>query len=315
MTAVGAERISSMGPVSCGAPGGSPQACDRALRMLLTGGLMCAALGLAVGCTGGDGERDDPAPDAVARVRDAAQRTLGAGPSDIRLRVSSRTAAYSARGAIELAADRFFVRAVVARAPRTHFQRVIDVLGVQGEAYLVRGVSPAAIQDGKLVGVEVPDLDRALRSVCALDPHAPVGNLGGAASVQEALALAGVAVRLLRDGTTAARLIQDQAGGGASYGVKVDPSQASVAPSAEGSDEMIVVDPRRLARQLAPIHVDLDAEGLVRGLSLELRGFRPAVLAPGLMRQRRRERVAIQVELSDFGRTLGLRSPRCVAME
>jgi hypothetical protein len=287
---------------------------DRALR-LFTSTLLSAALGLQVGCTDEDDRRDDPAPDAVARVRDAAQRTLGAGPADLRLRVSSRSAAYSARGAIELATDRSFVRVAVARAPRTHYDRVMDVLALQGETYLVRGASPPAIQNGKLVGVAVPDILRALRSICALDPHGPVGNLGGAASVQEALALAGVAVRLLRDGTTKATPMRERAGGGATYRVEVDPGQARVAPSAEGSDETIVVAPRRLARQMAPLAVELGADGLVRSLALELRDFRPVVFAPGVRRQRRGERVAVQIALGDFGRAFSVETPRCIAME
>jgi len=293
----------------------APRTRDSALRLLIAGALLTAALGVVLGCNGGGDERDDPAPDTAARVREAAQRTLGAGPADLRLRVSSPTAAYSARGAIELATDRSLVRVVVARAPRTHYDRVMDVLALEGETYLVRGASPPAIQNGKLVGVEVPDILRALRSVCALDPHGPVGNPGGAASVQEALALAGVAVRLLRDGTTKATLMDERADGGATYRVKVDPGQASAAPSAAGSDETIVVAPRRLARQLAPLEVAVGADGLVRALALELRGFRPVVFAPGVRRQRRGERVAVHIALADFGRALSVHTPRCLAME
>ncbi len=97
--------------------------------------------------------------------------------------------------------------------------------------------------------------------------------------------------------------------------VEVDPGRASVAPSAEGSDETIVVRPRRLARQLTPLEVEVDADGLVRALALELRAFRPVVFTPGLRRPGRGERVAVHIALGDFGRALSVQTPRCIAME
>jgi hypothetical protein len=139
--------------------------------------------------------------------------------------------------------------------------------------------------------------------------------MGGAASVQEALALAGVAVRLLRDGATKVTLMHERPGGGATYRVEVDPGRASIAPSAGGSDETIVVAPRRLAWQLAPLEVEVGADGLIRALALELRGFRPVVFAAGLRRTGRGERVAVRIDLGDFGRALSVQSPHCIAME
>lgn len=224
------------------------------------------------------------------------------------------TAEFSARGGVELATDRFRVRASVKRAPITHLDRVLDVVGVGGETYLARSASPAEIQNGELVGT----VERWITGTpegCWFDPHAPVGSLGGAASVQEAMALAGVSVRLLRDGISTAALVRNHAGGGRTYRVVADPSKASLAPSARGSDEIRIVEPRRLARHLAPMRVRVDSGGLVRRLSLALRRFWPSKRGPGLVRERRRERVSIAIALGEFGRALGVRAPRCVAME
>lgn len=252
---------------------------------------------VAAGCGGGEAAEPDPGP--VAQVRDAALRTLGAGPAALTLSVSSPTAEYSARGAIELATDRFRVRARIGRAPITHFDRFLDVVGVGGETYRAR-VDPTFA--GTPRG-------------CWFDPHAPVGGLGGAASIQEAMALVGVTVRLLRDGIRTASLVRDDAGGGRTYRVVVDPRRASLAPSALGSDEIHIVAPRRLAAHLTPMRARLDARGLVRRLSFELRRWRPAGHGPGLVRERRRERVSVTIRLGDFGRRLAVRAPRCVAME
>jgi hypothetical protein len=260
----------------------------------------CALLAfLAVGCADGDPVERHPEPAPAAAVRDAALRTLGAGPADIGLSVSSPTAQYSGQGAIELATDRFRVQVTVTRAPLTHVDDPLDVAGVGGETYLLRPASFAAIGNAG----------------CWFDPHAPVGSLGGAASVQEAMALAGVAVRLLRDGITTATRLRDDARGGVIYRVLVDPRKASLAPSARGSDEILIVGPRRLARHLGPLRVRVGSGGLIQRISLELRRFRPPGLGPGLVRARRRERVSISFALSGFGRPLDVRSPRCVAME
>lgn len=267
-------------------------------RAAIAGGVVL--LVVAAGGCGGGAEREEPAPNAVAVVRDAALMTLGAGPANIGIRVSSTTAEYSVRGAMEVATDRFRVRARVARAPMTHFDPVVDVVGVGRETYEI--------------GRGEPGFDN-IGTSCWFDPHQPIGSLGGAASVQEAVALAGVAVRLLRDGIRTATLVEEHADGATTYRVEVEPSEASVAPSSRGGDEVIGVDPRRLARHLAPIRVGVGSEGLVRRLSLELRGFRPPSRGPGLVRERRRERVSIAVLLSDFGRELGVPAPPCVAME
>lgn len=255
--------------------------------------LVCLTIG---GC--GDGDPAEPDRGPVAQVRDAALRTLGAGPADIRLGVSSVTAEYSARGGIELATDRFHVRTSVTRAPTTHFDRVLDVVGVDGETYVAQARAITGGPDG-----------------CWFDPHAPVGSLGGAASIQEAMTLVGVTVRLLRDGIRRAAVVRDRAGGGRTYRVVVNPRKASLSPSAHGSDEIRIIAPERLARHLAPIRMRVDANGLIRRLTLELQRFRPAARGPGLVRERRRERVSITVDLGDFGRTLAVRAPRCVAME
>jgi hypothetical protein len=238
--------------------------------------------------------RAEPAP---AAVRAAARETLGAGPADIGIDVSSGTAAYTARGGIELAQDRFRVHVSVARAPLTHFTPYFDVAGIGGETYLV----------------QPPDIDPTGR--CWFDPHAPVGALGGAASLQEAVAVAGISVRLLRDGVRSAERVGHDAGGGTSYQVSVDPGKARLASHSYRGDELGIVGPRRLARHLGAMRVRVGRDGLVRRLSFELRRFRPARRGPGLVRERRRERVSIAIELSGYGRPLGVRAPRCIAME
>ena len=123
--------------------------------------------------------------------------------------------------------------------------------------------------------------DPANVSGCAFDPHQPVGNLGGAASLQETVSLAGISVRLLRDGIRAAQIIRG-ASGRTSYRVQVDPARASMSPSARGSDEVTVVNPRRLARHLGPMRVTLGSEGLVRRVAFELRNSGPGRRGPGV---------------------------------
>lgn len=275
---------------------------DQAMRIRDRGTIAGSALVLALvagGC-GDSAEREELAPDAAAVVRDAALMTLDAGPANIRIRVSSTTAEYSVRGAMEVATDRFRVRARVARAPMTHFDPVVDVVGVGRETYEI--------------GRGRPGFDN-IGSACWFDLHQPIGSLGGAASVQEAVALAGIVVRLLRDGIRMATLIEQHTDGATTYRVEVEPSVASVAPTARGGDETIAVGPRRLARHLAPIRVRVGSEGLLGRLSMKLQGFRPPSNGPGRMRERRRERVSISVSLSDFGRALRVPAPPCVAME
>lgn len=84
------------------------------------------------------------------------------------------------------------------------------------------------------IGRGEPGFDNIELTDCGFDPHAPIGSLGGAASVQEALALVGVAVRLLRDGTRRAELVGEHTGRGATYRVVTDPSAVSVAPRSRG---------------------------------------------------------------------------------
>jgi hypothetical protein len=264
----------------------------------LAGVLLAALVIAAAGCEDGS-EAETPLPTAAGAVRDAAARTLAAGPAAIRIRVSSATAAYSLRGAIELATETFRVRARITRAPRTHFARQVKIIGLDSETF--------QIVDRNL-GFE--DIGRA---GCAFDPHALIGILGGAASIQEAVALLGVATRLLRDAPRDATLLERRARS-ATYRVAVDPRAVSRRDSSRG-DEWIVVNPPRLARHLAPVRVRVGSDGLIRRLSLELRRFPPPSLGLGLAREHRRERVSISVSLSDFGRALEVKLPSCVAME
>jgi hypothetical protein len=267
-----------------------------------------AASGVVLGCLAAaapscasDADRKEPPSSPVAAVRDAAVRTLAAGPANIGIEVSSATTEYAVRGAIELATDRFRARARVERAPMALHDRDVELIGVDGETYEI--------------GRGAPGFDNITLTACGFDPHAPIGSLGGAASIQEAVALAGLAVRLLRDGTGTAELVGEHTDRGATYRVVADPGVVSVAPVVQRGDEVIVVDPPRLARHLAPMRVTVDSGGLVRRLSLELRRFPPPSHRPGLARQRRRERVSIAVTLSDFGRELDVRPPSCIAME
>jgi hypothetical protein len=252
-----------------------------------------------LGCAGSEPLPPVPEPSPAREVRDAALRTLGAGAAEVRVRVSSATAEYSARGSIELAADRYRVRARVERAPMTHFPTVLEVAGVAGESYLV------------LQGTETTLVQRS--SECWLDPHAPVGALGGGASVQEAMALTSVAVRLLRDGIIRGVAVDRTTSGGRSYRVAVDPAKATLATP--DRDEVRIVEPRELARHLRTIGVRVTADRFVRRLSLKLRQFRPATFGPALGRERHTEDVAVQVAFSGFGRSLVLRQPPCIAME
>lgn len=212
------------------------------------------------------------------------------------MHVSSRSAAYSVRGVIDLASERFRVRAHVRTAPYTHFSGWLDVIGVEGQSYeLVHA-------DERLTNLDVAG--------CAVDPHAPIGSLGGAASVQESVALAGIATRLLRD--TPRKVAERQHR--RTYRAVVDPAKARRSVSSLG-DEWVTVDPPRLARHLGPIELTLASDGLIHRLSMQLRRFPPPSRGPGIRREDRRERVSLAVSLADFGRPLHLRRPSCVAME
>jgi hypothetical protein len=277
---------------------------------VLTQARLAAAIGAVLGvaalaagaCRDEERHEPRPGPNPVQRVREASLRTLGSGPASIKLTVASAGAFYSVRGAVEVATDRFRVRANVERAPITHFDPVIKVIGLGAEAYQLepRG-------DLDLLGPQ----DRE----CGFDPHAPIGSLPGTASVQETVALPAVAIRLLRDGIRTATVVEALPGGGSIYRVVVDPARAAVAPSARGGDELIDVDPRRLARHVAPLRVTVDPNGFVRRLALKLRRFRPAFPGPRIRRERRRVDVSVTVSLSHFGRQLELRAPPCIAME
>jgi hypothetical protein len=261
--------------------------------------LLAASTIAAAGCEDGS-QREPPPPDPAGTVREAVVRTLSSGPARIGIQVASPTVAYSVRGAIDLATEGFRVRARVNRAPTTHLDSALDVIGVGGETYQI--------------GRGEPGLDNIEGTACAFDPHAPIGSLGGAVSVQEAVALVGVAVRLLRDGARTTRVVDQGTPHAANYWVSVDPSRATDIDPGRG-DEWIVVNPSRLARHLAPMQVTLNSDGRIRRLSLELRRFPPPSRGPGLARERRRERVTVVVALSDFGRRLEVAPPSCVAME
>jgi hypothetical protein len=264
-------------------------------------GLVLGCLAVAAAsCVSGDQRAEAPS-NPVAAVHDAAVRTLTAGPADVAIGVSSATTEYSARGVIDIETDRFRARARLERAPTTHPETDVEIIGVGGEAYEI--------------GRGEPGFDNIDLTACGYDPHAPIGSLGGALSVQEAVALVGVAVRLVRDGTRTAELIARDGDQRTTYRVVTDPSTVSVAPAVQRGDEVIVVDPPRLARHLGPMRATLDSGGLIRRLSLALRRFPPPSRGPGLARQRRRERVSIAVTLGHFGRELEVRAPSCIAME
>jgi hypothetical protein len=273
----------------------------RRAQMIAARGVVLGCLAVAAASCASGAEGEEPPSSPVVAVRDAAVRTRAAGPANIEIEVSSATTEYSVRGAIELATDRFRARARVERAPMTLHDKDVELIGVGGETYEI--------------GRGAPGFDNITPTACGVDPHAPIGSLGGAASIQEALALVGVAVRLLRDGTGTAELVGEHTYRGATYRVVADPSAVSVAPVVRRGDEVIVVDPQRLARHLAPTRVTVNSGGLVSRLSLELRRFPPPSHGPGLARQRPRERVSITVSLGDFGRELEVRPPSCIAME
>ena len=240
-----------------------------------------------------------PAPDARRALHEGALRTLTAGPADLIVRVSSPTAAYSVRGAIDIRTERFRVHARIARTPTTHAPKSLELVGLKGESY-------------QLVHSE-PGLQNLGEAGCAVDPHAPIGSLGGAASVQESVSLVGIAIALLRYSPPKVTVSERRPGGAVVYRVVVDPRKVGSLKPALG-DEWVPIDPPRLARHLRPIEVTVGANGLIRRLSMELRRF-PPPSGRQYGREARRERVAISVALSDFGRALRIRLPRCVAME
>lgn len=262
--------------------------------------VLLVVLATFAGSCNEESEPVPPAPDAAGRVREAAARTLDRGAAGIRIHISSPTVEYSVRGALELGRGEFRVRGHVTRAPYTHFAERLEAIGVRGETFqIVHGE---------------PGFDDLTATDCAFDPHAPVGSYGGAVSVQEAIALIGVATHLLRDGLRTATVMERNERPSHTYRVIVDPQAVSDA-DVRRSDEWHVVNPPRLARHLAPIEVTIDSGGLIRRLALELRRFPPPSRGPGIAREHRRERVSISVSLSDFGRALEVKSPRCVAME
>jgi hypothetical protein len=176
---------------------------------------------VAAGCKE-ESEPVPPAPDATSAVRESAERTLDGGPASITIRVSSPSVKYSVHGAIDLARPRFRVSAHVTWAPYTHFVERLEAIGVRGETF-------------QIVPGE-PGFDSLTATDCAFDPHALVGGYGGAVSVQEAVALVGVATRLLRDGLRTATVMERNERRSATYRVIVDP-QAVSDPDVRRSDE------------------------------------------------------------------------------
>jgi hypothetical protein len=269
------------------------------LNRARVGALLAVLAVVAAGCE--DGSRAETSRrDAAGSVRETAERTLAAGPTAIAIRVSSATASYSVRGAIDLGTETFRVRARVTSAPVTHVPKDLTVIGLAGETY-------------QLVDRDLTFQDIG-RAGCAFDPHAPVGSLGGAVSIQEALALVGIATRLLHEVPREVAELEHRGVRAGTYRVSVNPS-AVTAPNLRRSDEWIVVNPARLARHLAPILVDIDRNGLIRRLSLTLRRFRPPSFGPGRSRAHRRERVAVSVRLGNSRRELAVERPDCLAME
>jgi hypothetical protein len=264
-------------------------------RLLLAGLLI-----VAVAACGGSSE-SAPQPGAgpgeqVAHVERAARATIERGPASIRLRVSSPRTRYRVSGAIDLSRDRFRLTVRVDRAEDPPPRRSLRVVGFRGETYAVtRALAPD-------------------RSRCLLDLHAPIGRFGGGMSVQEAVTLTGVVMRLLSSVVRRAAPAE-RTGAGKSYRVRVDARRATVARSSRQSDELVVVRPKRLAKQIAqPVQLTV-ADDVIPRLFLRLPRFVANRTQPVRFPAHGREPVDVRIRLDDFGGPLRLNPPRCRALE
>jgi hypothetical protein len=245
---------------------------------------------LLAGC-----QKDEATRDPVADVRKAARATLSKPSTVMDIRVTSRTAEYLVRGRIELARDRYRGRASFARGGEDAFPTPpIRVVSTGPEAYIGE-----------------PDLPGLRRRRCWFDPHLPIGSAPGTASVQESLALVGIATRLLAQATERARITDDAGGEGRiRYEAWVDRSAAKAVY--RHSDELFDARPKMLAHKLhLPLVVDT-VGGHLSGISLELPRFESAAY---LRRFQGIESVSIEVSLAPAESKLGLRPTRCIAME
>lgn len=254
--------------------------------------LLMSLLGVLLAGCGDEQVTRDPA----AEVEKAARATL-AERATIDARVTSPRTEYSVRGLIQLARDRYYVKADFARGGRRAFPMPpLRVIGTGPEAYVGR-----------------PDLPGLGARKCWFDPHLPIGSAPGTVSVQEALALSATTTRLLADATERARITGgDEAGGDgvATYEAWVDISSAT--PTYRNSDELFGSRPKRLAGELdLPLTVEA-VDGSLSGLSLNLPHFESAAY---LRRFRGVEPVSIEVSLTPTEHRLELRPPNCIAME
>ena len=263
-------------------------------RDLKLGGVALATVLLAAvlaGC-----EKDEAIRDPVADVRKAARATLSEPSTVMEVRVTSLRAEYLVRGRIEPARDRYHGTARFARGGEDAFPTPpIRVVSTGPEAYI-----------GK------PDLPGLRRRRCWFDPHLPIGTAPGTASVQEALALVGIATRLLAQATERARVADDPGDNErrTSYEAWVDRSAANA--GYRRSDELFEARPKVLARKLhLPLAVDT-VGGRLGTISLELPRFESAAY---LRRFRGVESVSIDFSLTPSDRKLQLRPTRCIAME
>jgi hypothetical protein len=263
-------------------------------RGVIVGGAAVATVVLAVLLSGCEG--DEAIRDPVAEVQKAARATLSEPSTVMDVRVASRRAEYVVRGRIEPARDRYHGTASFARGGEEAFPTPpIRIVGTGPEAYIGQ-----------------PDLPGLRRRRCWFDPHLPIGSAPGTASVQESLALVGIATRLLAHATERARIRDDAEGGDGRtrYEAWVDRSAADAAYS--HSDELFEAGPRELARELRlPLAVET-VNGHVSGMSLELPRFESAAY---LRRFRGIESVSVEISLTPADRKLKLRPTRCIAME
>lgn len=244
---------------------------------------------LIAGC-----EKNEPAGDPAAEIRRAARATLAQPWQAMDVRVTSRRTAYSVRGLIEPAAERYagrasFTRGAEAVAPDPPF----NIVGTGSEAYIGGANLISTFEDRR----------------CWFDPHLPIGSAARTASVQESLALVGIVIRLLARATERAEVAHSEEAA-ASYRAWVDPEQAEALYSS--GDELSEARPRELAGAIElPLGIETRANRLSR-ISLKLPRFEPAAF---LRRYGGVATVSIEVSLRPTDKRPGLRTPNCIAME